>query len=120
MVLTSTNVTYTPASNYVGADAFTFTISDGRGGTAVGTVLVNVTNGQSQNMVSWDHDAGAGTLTVTFAGIPGYTYRVQYATTLSPADWTDFSTNTAPAHGQFQIVDLVGGNTNRFYRTVYP
>lgn len=120
VVLTTTNVTYTPASNYVGTDAFTFTISDGRGGTAVGTVLVNVTNGQSQNMVSWVHDAGAGTLTVTFAGIPGYTYRVQYATTLSPADWTDLSTNTAPAHGQFQIVDMVGGNTNRFYRTVYP
>jgi len=35
-------VTYTPAPNYVGADTFTYTISDGNGGTAVGTVTVDV------------------------------------------------------------------------------
>ena len=36
-------VAYTPASNYNGADAFTYTISDGHGGTATGTVSVTVT-----------------------------------------------------------------------------
>ena len=33
---------YTPASGYAGADSFTYTISDGRGGTATATVSVTV------------------------------------------------------------------------------
>lgn len=36
-------VTYTPAANYYGSDAFNYTISDGRGGTAGATVAVTVT-----------------------------------------------------------------------------
>ena len=34
---------YTPDSNYEGADTFTYTISDGNGGTDIGTVSVTVT-----------------------------------------------------------------------------
>jgi uncharacterized repeat protein (TIGR01451 family) len=34
--------TYVPAANFNGADQFTYTVSDGRGGTAVGTVDVTV------------------------------------------------------------------------------
>ncbi len=37
----ATTVTYTPAADYVGADSFTYTISDGNGGTS--TAVVNVT-----------------------------------------------------------------------------
>ncbi|MHB9132351.1 MAG: tandem-95 repeat protein [Armatimonadota bacterium] len=39
----ATTVTYTPASDYNGADSFTYTISDGLGGTAQATVNVTVT-----------------------------------------------------------------------------
>lgn len=35
--------TYVPAANYAGADAFTYTVSDGNGGTDTGTVSVTVT-----------------------------------------------------------------------------
>ncbi len=35
-------ITYTPSSNYNGEDAFTYTISDGKGGTSTATVKVNV------------------------------------------------------------------------------
>jgi hypothetical protein len=34
---------YTPGSNFDGSDSFTYTISDGNGGTAIGTVTINVT-----------------------------------------------------------------------------
>ena len=36
------SVTYDPANNYVGSDAFDYTVSDGHGGTAVGSVAVSV------------------------------------------------------------------------------
>src|SRR6185369_8018773 len=42
VAFTATNVTYTPAGNYNGADSFTYTISDGKGGTATATVSVTV------------------------------------------------------------------------------
>lgn len=37
-------VTYTPVANYVGTDSFTYTISDGNGGTDTATVSVTVTS----------------------------------------------------------------------------
>ncbi|MFM1769099.1 MAG: hypothetical protein RJA22_1628 [Verrucomicrobiota bacterium] len=37
-----TNVVYTPPPNYSGPDTFTYTVSDGRGGTATATVTVLV------------------------------------------------------------------------------
>src|SRR5207249_998314 len=36
-------ITYTPAANYNGADTFTYTISDGHGGTAAATVSLTIT-----------------------------------------------------------------------------
>jgi cyclophilin family peptidyl-prolyl cis-trans isomerase len=35
-------VLYTPKANFIGTDSFTYTISDGKGGTATGSVTVNV------------------------------------------------------------------------------
>lgn len=37
------SITYTPATDYTGTDTLTYTISDGQGGTAVGTVVITVT-----------------------------------------------------------------------------
>ena len=43
VTLTGTNtVAYTPATDFAGLDQFSFTVSDGRGGTAVGQVVVVV------------------------------------------------------------------------------
>ena len=36
-------IAYTPAANYAGADTFSYTIGDGQGGSATGTVSVTVT-----------------------------------------------------------------------------
>jgi VCBS repeat-containing protein len=40
----NTNVIYTPDSNFSGTDTFGYTISDGHGGTATGTVAVSVSD----------------------------------------------------------------------------
>jgi RHS repeat-associated protein len=39
----STAIKYIPTSNYCGEDSFTYVVSDGNGGTATGTVSVNIT-----------------------------------------------------------------------------
>ena len=39
----ATTCTYTPALDYTGADTFTYTVSDGKGGTDTGSVSVTVT-----------------------------------------------------------------------------
>src|SRR4029077_11438930 len=44
VVNNGTNVSYTPAANYFGTDSFTYTISDGNGGTDTATVNVTVTS----------------------------------------------------------------------------
>jgi parallel beta-helix repeat protein len=54
-------VTYTPALHYHGADNFTYTISDGRGGTATATVHVSVA-GPNLFVVTATADSGPGSL----------------------------------------------------------
>ena len=43
VTFTAAGATYQPAANYFGPDSFTYTVSDGRGGTATATVGVTVT-----------------------------------------------------------------------------
>jgi uncharacterized protein (TIGR03382 family) len=44
VTFTPTGVSFTPAANFVGPTSFMYTLSDGNGGTATGTVVVNVTD----------------------------------------------------------------------------
>ncbi len=44
-VVDGAGITYTPAANFTGVDAFTYTIGDGHGGSSMATVVVTVTNG---------------------------------------------------------------------------
>ena len=72
-------ITYTPATDFVGTDMFSFVVSDTYGGSSTGTVLVTVTSASvpSPNIVVPPAYSN-GTFSVTFAGIPGYTYTIQY------------------------------------------
>ncbi|MBN9522986.1 tandem-95 repeat protein, partial [bacterium] len=57
-------VRYAPAADYVGTDSFTYTLSDGNGGTATGTVAVTVA------AVNDPPTAGPDTLTVVEDALP--------------------------------------------------
>jgi hypothetical protein len=114
----STNITYTPAANYMGADAFTYTISDSRGGVATATVTVQVysQDALTPNIVSLTKVGS--TATIRFAGIPGFTYHMERTTSLTaPVSWTDLGTIVVPANGIADYVDSAAPAGSAFYRT---
>ena len=103
-IVTTDGSSLTYSNGNVGADSFTYTVSDGRGGTATATVSVSVADsgGASLNIVSSSHVGN--TMTVTFAGIPGYTYVVETTTDSLPTQsWWPISTNTADTNGLWQF-----------------
>jgi uncharacterized repeat protein (TIGR01451 family) len=84
-VLAAAGIRYTPAPGYVGRGTFTYTISDGNGGTATGNVTVTVSNGvpvavPDARQTPYEHPIAvdaltkdldpAGTLAVTSVGVP--------------------------------------------------
>lgn len=56
VAFTDTGITYTPDANYTGTDAFTYTVSDGHGGTSTATVTVSVMLPASVGGRVWDDD----------------------------------------------------------------
>jgi len=82
-------------------DRFTYTVNDGFGGSATGTITITAQaflTGQSATV-----SIGGSTATVGFAGIPGYSYSAQRSTNL--VDWTSIGTTNAPANGRFNVTD---------------
>ena len=120
VTLTSSNVVYTPQMGFTGVDQFTYTVSDGHCGTSTASVEVFVADGDlpSGNQVSLR--VAAGSVIVRFAGVPGRSYGIQRATTLSPADWAPLATVTAPIHGIIEYVDSNPPQPTSFYRTILP
>jgi len=112
-------VFYTPPAGFTNADSFTYTITDGHGGSAIGTVTVAVPvdNTQSQNLTITD--LGGGSMLINGSGIPGYTYRLQYSDVTGPFIWQDLMGVTADGTGKFSYTDTSAAPM-RFYRTVYP
>ena len=114
-------IVYTTATPINVDDSFTYTASDGFGGTAVGTVSVTISStntGQSSNLLP--PDGGPGDITINFAGIPGRTYSIQWASSVS-GPWTTLGTATANSNtGLGSYHDTVNHGGTAFYRTVYP
>lgn len=111
-------VFYTPPAGYTGVDSFTYTISDGRGGTYTTNIYVQVPvdTAQSQNSKI---TVGASTTTVRFYGIPGRTYLVQFAEAVPTNTWFTLTSLTANALGIFEYVDT-NGPPARYYRSIQP
>ena len=86
-------------------DSFEYTVSDGQGGTGVGTVSIAINSslfGQSSPHLA----LSTTNVAATFFGVPGYQYIVDRSTNLTTgAGWVPISTNVAPANGVIQILD---------------
>ncbi len=118
-----TTIGYTPPANYVGADQFTYTISDGQGGTATCTnaVTVRLANGTSvfTSMSTPVNNGATMSVTLRGYGIPGKHYDIQESsdpTFVNPAP-TVVATVQAAANGVIAYTDTYPtSNDSRYYR----
>src|SRR5439155_21304409 len=92
------NVTYTPPTNFIGPDRFTYTVSDGHGGTGSAFVLIQVRSADQISGNMFPPTTITGGYLVNFSGIPGRTYSLQRATNIS-GPWITLGPVTADANG---------------------
>jgi hypothetical protein len=103
------------------ADQINYTVADGFGGNTPGFITVLV-GPPPTNSVSGAVVNSGNNVTLSFVGVPGYTYQVEVTPNLvPPIVWTPLSTNTADIRdGTWYITDTQTTNyTQRFYRSVY-
>jgi autotransporter-associated beta strand protein len=116
----ATNATLISYYNTNGvSDEFTYTVSDGFGGTTTGTVRLGVNNtspfGQSSPSIS----TVGGAPTISFAGIPGYSYSVARSTNVNFIPFDIIWTTNAPSGGLFDYTDHSAPTPAAFYRLQY-
>jgi alpha-tubulin suppressor-like RCC1 family protein len=116
----TTGVTYTPPNNFIGLDTFTLTITDGQGGSVVGTVTANVgaSSAASGNLGSQITVQPGGTVSMIFYGIPGQTYQIQRSTDM--LNWIFLQNITAASDGTLPFTDPNPPVGAGFYRTSVP
>ena len=87
-------------------DQFTYTVSDGFLGTNSGLVNVVISTnsvfGTASPIITANNTGGP--TTITYSGIPGYSYSVNRSTNLL-SGWTTVWTTNMPAGGTFQYID---------------
>ena len=110
---TSTNYLLYQNTNAVN-DQFSYTVTDGYGGANTGLVNVVISTNSVFGQTSPAISTTDGAPTISFAGIPGYSYSVDRSTDLS--NWSVIWTTNAPATGVFQFTDTSAPTPTAFYR----
>jgi hypothetical protein len=114
----SVKIFYTPStgasSNY--NDSFTYTVSDGHGGSATANINVMVysPSGPAQMSIPTNN-----VVNIKFFGIPNFQYVVETTTNLD-TPWWPLSTNTAGSDGSWQFTDPNATNDQQYYRSTQP
>ena len=117
----TTKVAYLPKPDYTGSDLLTYTLGDPYTNVTGPIHLTVLSVGDLANSIVGITNQGGGEVTLTVAGIPGWTYWVQAVTNLTfPSSWQTLSTNTAGTNGLFQFTDLGATNTESYYRSGTP
>ena len=118
MTITDDWVYYTPAPGFTNVDSFTYTITDGRGGsaTAAVNVAIKVADEPGANLVIVV--LPNGDIRIAGNGISGRAYRLQYTDSLGSNNWQSHSgpAQTADDNGSFLMIDTTATGA-RFYRT---
>ena len=117
-------ILYEPPAGQDVPGGFTYTIADGQGNTATGTVDVILLPGDNLptlNIVAIVASPGSASV-LTVAGIPGLEYTIQAKASLETAvPWTTLGRVMAGANGLFQFTDTDAPNHGvRYYRAVGP
>ncbi|HXI69435.1 MAG TPA: polysaccharide lyase family 7 protein [Verrucomicrobiae bacterium] len=120
VALANGNITYVPPVNFTGADSFSYTLSDARGGSSIGSVMVSVATPPAVTNLSQASDRS--TFTLSGSGLANQPYVLQTTSSLMPpVTWLPVTTNNAAANGAFSLTDPQAGNfTQRFYRVATP
>ena len=115
VTLTGGNVVYTPPAGFTGIDTFDYTVSDGFGGSAIGTMVIYVSDQPvpAPQQLAFTRSASGSTL--RFSGDPGRVYEWQWSVDLKA--WQTLGRVTAPADG---LIDYQRLETEpqAFYRVV--
>ena len=98
-IVGGTNIIYTSTGG-PGSDSFTYTVSDGLGGTDTKTVSVTISSPEGFNKLAGPVNNGNGTFTLDYLGIPGLNYALDESPDLvAPYTWYPVLTNTASGSG---------------------
>ncbi|MGA2248492.1 MAG: hypothetical protein ABSH48_26290, partial [Verrucomicrobiota bacterium] len=94
-------------------DLFAYVVSDGRGGSSVGTITLQLIT-RNEIGITVNNQAGNG-VHLTMAGTPGDTYQIQASTNV--VNWVNLYSITADSLGMIQLQDPTATNQpKRFYR----
>ncbi|KZL93408.1 Ig-like domain-containing protein [Clostridium magnum] len=100
-VNTDGSYVYTPNSDYVGSDSFTVTVSDGKGGSATGTVNITVNSVAPVNHAPVVSDYNETTTTATLLSD-------KVVATDLDGDTLTYTVTTSPANGTVKIDSATG------------
>lgn len=120
VVLGANDLTYSPATGFVGNDSVSVTITDGQGGSTPAILNVNVTR---QAIVPGGSDSviilSGGGVEGVFHGTPGQEYQFQRSTELTV--WQNFGAAVvADFRGVLILNDPTPPTPKSFYRTATP
>ncbi|HTI70465.1 MAG TPA: Calx-beta domain-containing protein [Candidatus Limnocylindria bacterium] len=111
-------VVYQPPANFMGAGSFTYTVTDGFGGSANAAVAITVNTASIPFPQVTGIQVGAGgVITFVFAGTPSSSYAVETSTDLHV--WAPLGLVQTGADGVFGI-DEQANDSARFYRVKNP